>query len=114
MKEFVYRLPENGSIADRVDVSHDALCPICLETFLDGEVVCGSQNEECPHHFHSACIVDWLVKASACPCCRRDFLLTESGHTTVNDDAEHVVFLHELTAREIVTIAMMLNVWSAF
>jgi hypothetical protein len=54
------------------------------------------------------------VKASACPCCRRDFLLTESGHTTVNDDAEHVVFLHELTAREIVTIAMMLNVWSAF
>jgi Ring finger domain len=97
-----------------VDLPQDVLCPICLESFVDGEAVCGSQNEECHHHFHSACIADWLLKASACPCCRRDFFATDSERTKANEDVESVDFLYELTPREIVTVAMMLNVWASF
>jgi len=73
-------------------------CAVCLELFTEGERVCWSSNNQCPHVFHELCIVDWLVALGKrkrnrgwsddeednggtanfpmlCPCCRQDFMI---------------------------------------
>lgn len=49
-------------------------CDICLREYNVGEEVSWSPNEECTHAFHKACITDWLMTHSSCPCCRRNYL----------------------------------------
>ena len=51
----------------------DATCGICLEDYEVGEMVPFNQNPLCIHHFHSKCLLKWLVESGKgnCPCCRR-------------------------------------------
>merc|ERR1712226_1301694 len=44
------------------------ICPICLDQFNEGDVVIVSKH--CSHLFHKNCILAWLEKHDACPCCR--------------------------------------------
>lgn len=70
-------------------------CAICLEEFAEGEDVCTSQNDECPHLFHCTCAFEWLLKSQECPCCRRDYLTIEDGdsdqqqYATLNDTSSN-------------------------
>jgi hypothetical protein len=50
-------------------------CPICLVNYEKGDTICWSRNPMCNHHFHSKCIMDWLMQdRKDCPCCRHDYL----------------------------------------
>ena len=49
-------------------------CAICLADYEDGDEICWSHNDKCPHMFHRSCIQEWLLTHEECPCCRQDFL----------------------------------------
>ncbi|GAB4857406.1 hypothetical protein Ancab_015315 [Ancistrocladus abbreviatus] len=53
---------------------HD--CPICLEEYDE-------ENPEiltkCEHHFHLACILEWMERSETCPVCEQEVV--------INDDA---------------------------
>lgn len=43
-------------------------CPICLDMFNNGDVLCGLP---CDHVYHQKCILSWLLRDQpSCPCCR--------------------------------------------
>lgn len=44
------------------------LCPICIEEFYSGSVVCRIEN--CSHIFHEICLLKWLLQQVVCPLCR--------------------------------------------
>jgi hypothetical protein len=58
------------------------LCPICLDCYKQGDTVIVSSNVSCTHGFHQECILDYLVQhapgSNPCPCCRQEFLPTET------------------------------------
>jgi hypothetical protein len=59
-------------------------CAICLENFIDGDIICASAvNVECTHQFHHVCIKAWCMKQSNCPCCRRNLLFIDDGTQTI-------------------------------
>ncbi|ERN08276.1 RING-H2 finger protein ATL39 [Amborella trichopoda] len=43
-------------------------CVICLEGFLDDEVV--KELQPCLHAFHGDCVDKWLDRDNRCPSCR--------------------------------------------
>ena len=45
-------------------------CIICMEGFEVGDKVSFSPAEGCHHVFHHHCLRQWLLRKSACPCCR--------------------------------------------
>lgn len=49
-------------------------CDICLMDYEVGDEICWSPNKECIHAFHKDCILDWLLRNSKCPECRREYL----------------------------------------
>lgn len=49
-------------------------CSICIEDYKEGEDVCWSRSDDCPHVFHLPCMMDWLMKNNDCPLCRADYL----------------------------------------
>lgn len=49
-------------------------CPICLESYKEGDEIAWSHNEQCFHAFHLSCIVDWLIKHDLCPMCQVNYL----------------------------------------
>lgn len=86
------------SIADPGDNDHDvedrastsSLCPICTDDFQDGDTVrvlpCAGR-----HHYHAACIDEWLTDHSICPLCRFDFAKdsVETQPTSSDDNSAH-------------------------
>uniref|UniRef100_I1R295 RING-type domain-containing protein n=1 Tax=Oryza glaberrima TaxID=4538 RepID=I1R295_ORYGL len=48
----------------------EAMCPVCLSEFGDGEAV--RVLPECMHYFHVDCIGTWLRANTSCPLCRAD------------------------------------------
>ena len=55
------------------------MCSICLDVFEVGDAICQSQNKECPHIFHLDCMMDWLIKHSNCPLCRKEYICDPNG-----------------------------------
>lgn len=49
-------------------------CDICLGDYEIGDEICISPNKECIHRFHKDCCLDWLMKSTKCPECRREYL----------------------------------------
>ena len=49
-------------------------CPICLESYKEGDEIAWSHNEQCLHAFHLSCILDWLIKHDQCPMCQVNYL----------------------------------------
>ena len=47
----------------------DGTCAVCLDVFLDGEIV--KTLPSCAHEFHEACVDRWLLRRDCCPICRR-------------------------------------------
>lgn len=58
---------------DGNDYEEEMLCPICVESFEEGDLLrilpCAGR-----HHYHATCIDVWLLSHSVCPLCRTDFL----------------------------------------
>lgn len=52
-------------------------CDICLMDYEIGDEICWSPNKDCIHAFHKDCLVDWLMKHTECPVCRREYLLND-------------------------------------
>lgn len=46
-----------------------AACSICLEEYVDGDSL---RILMCQHHFHTACVDEWLRGSQVCPTCRMD------------------------------------------
>jgi Ring finger domain len=64
-------------------------CAICLENFVEGDLITTSSiNLECKHQFHQPCIMEWCMKQSDCPCCRRDLLFLYDTATVAMDNID--------------------------
>lgn len=61
--EPVYDIMEIPDVQDQV-------CVICLSTYEDGDML---SKLWCKHHFHRACIKEWLMLNRRCPLCKQDF-----------------------------------------
>ena len=113
------RLPCPGKLQCQVsckNVTHlptrevSSNCPICLCDFEEGQSVCYSSNPECPHAFHSDCILKWFIQVGRlhnddiiigrrerltesrlldysfdCPCCRQPFVQREHMSTDTKE-----------------------------
>ncbi|CAO3668679.1 unnamed protein product [Rhizopus microsporus] len=49
--------------------TQDQICVICLSTYEDGDILC---KLWCKHHFHKACLHEWLALNFRCPMCKQD------------------------------------------
>ncbi|OAD73804.1 hypothetical protein PHYBLDRAFT_186934 [Phycomyces blakesleeanus NRRL 1555(-)] len=47
----------------------DQVCAICLSMYEDGDILC---KLWCTHHFHKACVYEWLALNYRCPMCKQD------------------------------------------
>lgn len=61
------------------EILEDNACSICLEPYEKGEFIIESKH--CPHKFHKTCILLWLEKNDACPCCRKSMITEEEVKT---------------------------------
>ncbi|KAL6647854.1 hypothetical protein ACP70R_015291 [Stipagrostis hirtigluma subsp. patula] len=50
------------------DAAAQACCPVCLESYADGDVV--RALPDCGHLFHRECVDPWLRQRPTCPVCR--------------------------------------------
>ncbi|XP_010255288.1 PREDICTED: probable E3 ubiquitin-protein ligase RHB1A [Nelumbo nucifera] len=50
-------------------------CPICLEEY-------GAENPKiitkCDHHFHLACILEWMERSDTCPVCDQEMIFNDT------------------------------------
>ncbi|XP_028767440.1 probable E3 ubiquitin-protein ligase RHB1A isoform X2 [Neltuma alba] len=60
------KLDEPVILAEEEDV-----CPICLEEYDDENP---KLNTKCDHHFHLACILEWMERSENCPVCDKDMV----------------------------------------
>lgn len=75
----------DGASSSRIKLSSG--CSICLEPFVAGDTLMHSVDvDNCRHVFHELCICEWLAKTntSACPCCRQEFVGTETPVTSLS------------------------------
>jgi Ring finger domain len=50
-------------------------CALCSEPFADGEQVVESNNPQCTHCHHKACMDKWLQFQNTCPVCNQAYVL---------------------------------------
>ena len=62
------------SLSMKLTKKDDTKCYLCLMAYTQGEEVAFSKNNKCKHQFHKDCIVEWLMKRTACPCCREEYI----------------------------------------
>ena len=51
------------------DTKEEESCPICLDTFEEGEEL---MTTPCFHKFHENCLSKWMNESSKCPTCSTD------------------------------------------
>jgi len=69
------RMAEPASSEKGKSVTYsDGVCTICLEDYVEGDIVCTSSNPDCAHIFHADCMTDWLLGHEDCPNCRLKYL----------------------------------------
>lgn len=72
------RPDHSGSEDDGDESEEEMLCPICVESFEEGDLLrilpCAGR-----HHYHATCIDQWLLSHSVCPLCRTDFLRPDAS-----------------------------------
>jgi hypothetical protein len=61
-------------------------CPICLNDYYQGEILCWSQNSNCTHCFHRDCMEEWLLRNEECPCCRENYLSLDRDENDDDDE----------------------------
>ncbi|KAG6606081.1 probable E3 ubiquitin-protein ligase RHB1A [Cucurbita moschata] len=56
-----------------IPVEEEDVCPICLEEY-DGENP--KLTTKCEHHFHLACILEWMERSDICPVCDQEMVFS--------------------------------------
>ncbi|XP_004510768.1 probable E3 ubiquitin-protein ligase RHB1A [Cicer arietinum] len=51
------------------------VCPICLEEY---DVENPKSFTKCEHHFHLACILEWMERSDSCPICDQEMIFDEA------------------------------------
>ncbi|TPX54818.1 hypothetical protein CcCBS67573_g09534 [Chytriomyces confervae] len=51
----------------RHETVRESECAICLEAWLNGEII---KKLNCGHAFHQDCVIPWLEEHVHCPLCR--------------------------------------------
>ena len=64
----------------------DGTCAVCLDVFLDGEMV--KTLPSCAHEFHEACVDRWLLRRDCCPICRRRASIDVDREQNVDGDSD--------------------------
>lgn len=59
-----------SSRTDKQKLQDDDICPICLDSLNEKEVVC--QMNVCKHNYCKTCIERWVNTNRECPMCKRD------------------------------------------
>ncbi|KAI4326927.1 hypothetical protein L6164_019442 [Bauhinia variegata] len=67
-KDAEIQLPE---LAKPIILEEEDGCPICLEEY-DAENP--KLTAKCDHHFHLACILEWMERSETCPACDQDMV----------------------------------------
>lgn len=49
-------------------------CPICLEEY---DVENPKTLSKCEHHFHLACILEWMERSDSCPICDQEMIFVQ-------------------------------------
>ncbi|KAI8876704.1 hypothetical protein K501DRAFT_49410 [Backusella circina FSU 941] len=52
-----------------ISEEENQICVICLSNYEQGDVLC---KLWCKHHFHKACVHEWLALNYRCPMCKQD------------------------------------------
>ena len=58
---------DNFKVANLAD-TEDCTCLVCLQQYEENDLV---KKLPCGHAFHNSCADQWLIRANACPCCRK-------------------------------------------
>lgn len=58
---------DNFMFANLAD-TEDCTCLVCLQQYEENDLV---KKLPCGHAFHNCCADQWLMRANACPCCRK-------------------------------------------
>ena len=85
---------------DSFQSTHDydeAVCPICLEPYKEGDEICWSSNDDCPHSFHLDCMMKWLMTHDNCPLCRADYLNLKKEEEDETGSADPAINTEENT-----------------
>ncbi|XP_027341668.1 probable E3 ubiquitin-protein ligase RHB1A isoform X2 [Abrus precatorius] len=67
-KDSEIELPKLG---ESINLEEEDACPICLEEY-DAENP--KLATKCDHHFHLACILEWMERSETCPVCDQDLV----------------------------------------
>lgn len=67
------KVPKLGS-GLKLALDDEDVCPTCLEPYSDDNPKILTQ---CHHHFHLACIYEWLERSQTCPICSRQMSFDE-------------------------------------
>eukprot|EP01118_Nematostelium_gracile_P006216 TRINITY_DN2002_c0_g1_i1.p1 TRINITY_DN2002_c0_g1~~TRINITY_DN2002_c0_g1_i1.p1 ORF type:complete len:327 (-),score=68.80 TRINITY_DN2002_c0_g1_i1:84-944(-) len=67
---YIKKLTTSKKYSESIGIQkEDANCGICLCEYENGEEI---RYLKCNHHFHSECIMEWLVKNMTCPFCKQN------------------------------------------
>ncbi|KAJ7300321.1 hypothetical protein O6H91_Y168300 [Diphasiastrum complanatum] len=66
--------PQPSKSLEKVDsmlslVEDEDICPTCLDVYTEENP---KMNTECGHHFHLACILEWMERSKHCPVCDKE------------------------------------------
>eukprot|EP00891_Asterochloris_glomerata_P003015 jgi/Astpho2/3015/e_gw1.00051.220.1_t len=67
----IHQVPSGLKLATDDD---EDCCPTCLDPYSDENPKILTQ---CNHHFHLACIYEWLERSPSCPVCSRTMTFEE-------------------------------------
>lgn len=70
MKELEIELSK--SVEPLVSAAEEEDCPICLEEY---DLENPKLITECEHHFHLACILEWMERSESCPVCDKEVII---------------------------------------
>jgi E3 ubiquitin-protein ligase RNF115/126 len=85
-------LPKIEINKDNYNKFKDITCNICLEGFIEGNVL---RVLECNHEFHENCIITWLKQRNTCPVCRHELESNDPNYERrKNNHRENLRNLH--------------------
>ncbi|CAB4264820.1 unnamed protein product [Prunus armeniaca] len=62
------RAQELVYLHDSNSIEHEDECPTCFEEYTPENP---KTTMQCSHHYHLACIYEWMERSQYCPICRR-------------------------------------------
>ncbi|XP_042022679.1 probable E3 ubiquitin-protein ligase RHB1A isoform X2 [Salvia splendens] len=68
-------LKKSSKVLDAPIIDEDD-CPICLEEYVEDNP---KILTKCDHHFHLACILEWMERSDICPVCDQEMVISPAA-----------------------------------